>query len=228
MKEGKTIYEYTENNVDFDKRDIRTYSIENIEDRIDEEKDKIEQASNIKYSVLQIIIDLPLICWVLAEFLIWFSIGNGLDLFILSIVVFIVFNFICKVNIKSKTSNIIKTSNEKIKEFEAEINRRNTLAKKQQKSQIKKIENEIKELEKSIEEDEDKNYEYGKKIYAEFVNFRIAHYNEKMEKLFKKIHLDRINILDKVYETNNKSIEKLKTGEGTVKDYMNYIRKVLR
>ena len=45
--------------------------------------------------------------------------------------------------------------------------------------------------------------EYAKKLYAEFINFRIEHYNEKIENLFSKIHLDNIKTLDRIYEKNN-------------------------
>ena len=48
-----------------------------------------------------------------------------------------------------------------------------------------------------------------------------------MENLIKKLNLGNIIGLDRKYESKNKPIDELKTNNGTVKDYTNFVRKIL-
>lgn len=108
-----------------------------------------------------------------------------------------------------------------------EKDRKLNSAKKVQKESIKNIEKQIEQLGLAIENGYKQNQDYKEKLYTKFLNYRIENYNEDMENLIKKLNLGNIIGLDRKYESKNKPIDELKTNNGTVKDYTNFVRKIL-
>lgn len=221
------IYNFEEDIDDEEDDDIKYLNIAEIEDEIDEENEKIKEMSNIKISLTQIIIDLPLLCWVGYQALAFFTCGADFNLFILSLAVFIIFNLICRLDIKMRVKNATDECNKKINKYKKEITRKKNLAKKTQKTQIKKLNDEITELELSIQRREDENHKAMEIIYNKFIEFRLTHYNEDIENLFRKLNLVNIIQKDNEFERDNKLISELKTGNGTIADYTNFIRKII-
>ena len=198
-----------------------------IDSEIRRYNNKIQEIENVKFTYFQAIVDFPLLLWLGYEAMVLFTCGDDFDLFMLALVIFTIFNLVCKLDLKIRKTNLLKEYNNEIDELKQEKNKRENWASKMQKTKIKNTSKEIQENEKKLKEFENLNTVSMQIIYDDFLKFRLAHYNSDIENLFKKIKLGNIIQMDKRYESNNKKIEEEITNKGTVKDYINYIRQIL-
>ena len=232
-KNKNFIYNYEEQNDDsdeYDENNIKKFGVYDLEDMIDEEKEEIEKIKGLKYYNLQLLVDFGLVIWIGWECLMYFILNEAtanINRVLLSICIFIIFNLICRQSIKTQINTKVQEHTSKINKLKKEKDRKLNSAKKVQKENIKNIEKQIEQFSLVIENGYKQNEEYKEKLYDEFLDFRIENYNEDMENLIKKLNLSNIMSLDRKYESKNKPIDELKTNNGTIKDYTNFIRKIL-
>lgn len=202
--------------------------IENNENKINEEK-------NIKITFFQLIVDFPLCLWLGYELLVLLTCGYEPSIW-LPLIIFIGFNFICTVNLKLKIKKNIKKYNNEINETQREINKqKNEVAQKLKKfisiqqGLVTKFEDKLKQDKANVKKSYEEKEQSVLKLVNDFIDFRLNHYNEEMEMLFRKLNFSFFNIIDNEFkENNNKDIEELKVKNGTIKDYVHYIRKTIR
>ena len=232
-KNKNFIYNYEKQSDDsdeYDEDDIKNFGVYDLEDMIDEEKEKIEKVKGLKYYNFQLLVDFGLVIWIGWECLMYFILNEAtasINRVLLSIGIFIIFNSICRQSIKTQINTKVQEHTSKINKLKKEKDKKLNLAKKVQKESIKDIERKIEQFNKVIENGYKQNEDYKEKLYDKFLNFRIENYNEDMENLIKKLNLGNIMGLDRKYESKNKPIDELKSNNGTIKDYTNFIRKIL-
>ena len=232
-KNKNFIYNYEEQNDDsdeYDENNIKNFGVYDLEDMIDEQKEEIEKIKGLKYYNLQLLVDFGLVIWIGWECLMYFILNEAtanINRVLLSTGIFIIFNLICRQSIKTQINTKVQEHTSKINKLKKEKDRKLNSAKKVQKENIKNIEKQIEQFSLVIENGYKQNEEYKEKLYDEFLDFRIENYNEDMENLIKKLNLSNIMSLDRKYESKNKPIDELKTNNGTIKDYTNFIRKIL-
>ena len=94
-----------------------------------------------------------------------------------------------------------------------------------------KVSNYLKDIDKAkkeYEELENQNKQLLVDKGNKFIEFRLTHYNEEMEMLLNKLKLKSLKVIDMAFEQQNGYIEEYASKKGTVKDYIKYIREVIR
>lgn len=205
----------------------------NLNDTVVKNKQQeIDANNNVKMSVIQFFVDIPLGFWLIHELFINQSHEKNS---LLAAIIFIIFNIICYIDLKKG----VKSTNKKLMAEMDEINRDKDKYILQLDKELNKniaywnalqkyFENEIDKMKKECEENRKKNSEIKQNLAMEFLLFRLSHYNLEMEELFYKLDFPYLKLMDKLLEKECGPIEKNKKKNGTVNDYIKFIRKTLK
>lgn len=107
---------------------------------------------------------------------------------------------------KEKANQLLEDYHTRISNCQADIDKF--------KQEKEKLENEVKQNQLSR--------------YNDFIEFRTTHYNEEMEMLLQKLNFNFLKVMDGVFEEQNGDIEEHVISNGTVKDYIKYIKNKMK
>lgn len=154
------------------------------------------------------------------------------NMIIISFIIFnIVYSLFSKMKQKINASPIRKEIKELENKRDKELKEFRTNKEKILLNYNERVSGCTKELEESKQEKEKlekENIQLQINKHTKFMEFRTTHYNEEMEMLLKKLKLQSLTTLDKAFELQNGYIEECANKKGTVKDYIKYIREVIR
>lgn len=93
---------------------------------------------------------------------------------------------------------------------------------------VSNCQKDLDEASKEKEELEKQNKQLLLDKYNKFMEFRTTHYNDEMEMLLKKLKFEYLKEMDFVFEQSNPPIEECASQTGTIKDYIQYMRKAIK
>ena len=188
-----------------------------------------------------LVLNLGLICGIIGCGIAWLSSNQALwgnwtiGLVIGMIAINISYRTLKNMKATTEKNNKLKSLKEDIEEAKREKD--NALKKFSEEKEnlmlkynenVSRVTKEIEELKIEKENTENEIKRILCEKYNKFMEFRTAHYNEEMEMLLRKLDLTYLTSLDKEFIAINGDIDEHIEKEGTIKDYIQYMRKAVR